>query len=151
MAAPNPQFQSPTIEAAPPQYGASGMSNEKQEYQQTAQQIQPQFVQAQPQPQVQYDQQGNVVHTYYQQVPGQQQQYVQAPMQQQPGQPQVQYVQMPAQQVPQQAQGTPAPTSTFAYAVPLATLQEGPAPVDCPLCRVRQITRTEYIVGSRTQ
>ncbi|KAK0119984.1 hypothetical protein ONS95_011405 [Cadophora gregata] len=63
---------------------------------------------------------------------------------------------------PQQTfqQGTPhqsfqvgaAPTSTGKYqmATPLASLQQGPAPVDCPVCGVREMTRTEFVSGGTT-
>ena len=54
---------------------------------------------------------------------------------------------MPAQPVFQQ----PIPQNNFASATPLFSLQQGPAPVDCPMCRVRQMTRVEYVSGGTTQ
>lgn len=54
---------------------------------------------------------------------------------------------MPQQQMPQQQM----PTSNFASATPLVSLQQGPAPVDCPMCRVRQMTRVEFVSGGTTQ
>jgi hypothetical protein len=36
---------------------------------------------------------------------------------------------------------------TFIAALPLAELKEGPAPVDCPACGVRTLTKREYRVG----
>ncbi|MCJ1375273.1 hypothetical protein MMC20_006507 [Loxospora ochrophaea] len=44
---------------------------------------------------------------------------------------------LPAQPVP----------ITYASAVPLSALGPGPAPVDCPACRTRAITRIEYESG----
>jgi lipopolysaccharide-induced tumor necrosis factor-alpha factor len=54
---------------------------------------------------------------------------------------------VPQQQYPQQ----PMPQSTYASATPLVSLQQGPAPVDCPMCRVRQMTRVEFVSGGTTQ
>ena len=51
---------------------------------------------------------------------------------------------MPMQQ-PMQTQ------STYQTAVPLGNLQEAAAPVDCPVCRQRALTRTEYVAGNTTQ
>jgi lipopolysaccharide-induced tumor necrosis factor-alpha factor len=147
MASPTPISQFSIIDPAPPQYANSPIPNEKQEYQQTqpqqfTPQAQTQYTQAQLQ--TQYAQpQGGVAQTYYQQAPAQQQ-YVQPQMQQQPAQPQVQYVQVPVKHI------AVAATSAFAAATPLASLQEFPAPVDCPLCKVRQMTRTEYLSGNKT-
>lgn len=36
-------------------------------------------------------------------------------------------------------------------ATPLGSLQQGPAPVDCPVCGVREMTRTEFVSGGTTQ
>ena len=35
----------------------------------------------------------------------------------------------------------------FIAALPLDELKEGPAPVDCPACGVRNLTKREYRVG----
>lgn len=65
------------------------------------------------------------------------------------GMPQPQY---PEQQMPQrQYAQQPMPQSTYASATPLVSLQQGPAPVDCPMCRVRQMTRVEFVSGGTTQ
>jgi hypothetical protein len=162
MASQTPLSQFSIIDTAPPQYANSPTPNEKQDYQQTepqqfTPQAQTQYTQAQPQtqyaqpqaqyaqPQTQYAQpQGGVTQTYYQQALSQQQ-YIQPQMQQQLAQPQIQYVQVPVKQA------AVATTSAFASATPLASLQEFPAPVDCPLCKVRQMTRTEYLSGDKTQ
>ena len=148
MASHTPLSQFSIIDKAPPQYTNAPTLNEKQDYEQTqpqqfTPQAQTQYTQAQPQ--TQYAQpQGGMTQTYYQQAPAQQQ-YVQPQMQQQYAQPQVQYIQVPVQKA------AVATTSTFAAATPLASLQEFPAPVDCPLCKVRQMTRTEYLSGNRAQ
>jgi len=47
-------------------------------------------------------------------------------------------------------QGLP-PKNTYQNATPLASLQQGPSPVDCPLCGVREVTRVEYVTGGYTQ
>ena len=39
----------------------------------------------------------------------------------------------------------------FIAVLPLDKLQEGPAPVDCPACGVRTITKREYQVGNRAK
>jgi len=62
---------------------------------------------------------------------------------------------------PQQAQA-PAPASQgtglvqaqklqFLSAAPLGVLGAGAAPVDCPRCGVRAVTRTSYVSGNTTQ
>jgi len=43
------------------------------------------------------------------------------------------------------------PKNNYQNATPLASLQQGPAPVDCPVCNVREMTRTEYVSGGTTQ
>ncbi|KAH8597874.1 LITAF-like zinc ribbon domain-containing protein [Bisporella sp. PMI_857] len=43
-----------------------------------------------------------------------------------------------------------APKNTYAYATPLASLTQGPAPVDCPSCGVRELTRQEFESGGTT-
>ncbi|MCJ1470273.1 hypothetical protein MMC07_008918 [Pseudocyphellaria aurata] len=59
--------------------------------------------------------------------------------QQQTSQPQVVVM---TQSQPQQQQ--------FHTATPLPNLGEGPAPVDCPSCRTRAVTRTQYVSGNTT-
>ena len=39
----------------------------------------------------------------------------------------------------------------FVAVLPLDELQEGPAPVDCPACGVRSLTKREYHVGNRAK
>jgi len=39
---------------------------------------------------------------------------------------------------------------TYLTATPLASLQQGPAPVDCPVCGVREITSVEFTSGNFT-
>ena len=55
---------------------------------------------------------------------------------------------VPPQDYPQQFI---APKNNYQNATPLASLQQGPAPVDCPVCNVREMTRTEYVSGGTTQ
>ncbi|TVY83202.1 hypothetical protein LSUE1_G001688 [Lachnellula suecica] len=40
-----------------------------------------------------------------------------------------------------------APRNNYQIATPLASLQQGPAPIDCPVCGVREMTRTEFVSG----
>ena len=40
--------------------------------------------------------------------------------------------------------------SQYHTAMPLQNLTEGAAPVDCPACRQRALTRTEYVSGNST-
>ncbi|KAL8993196.1 MAG: hypothetical protein Q9169_006527 [Polycauliona sp. 2 TL-2023] len=51
---------------------------------------------------------------------------------------------MPMQQPQVQAQG-------YQTAVPLANLQDAAAPVDCPACHMRALTKTEYHSGNTTK
>lgn len=57
------------------------------------------------------------------------------------------------QQAPGQNVPGPAPNNGKGYqmATPLANLQQGPAPVDCPVCGVRELTKTEFVSGGTTQ
>lgn len=41
--------------------------------------------------------------------------------------------------------------NNYAMAMPLRTLQQGAAPVDCPLCGVREVTAIEYVSGNYTE
>jgi hypothetical protein len=41
--------------------------------------------------------------------------------------------------------------NNYQIATPLASLQQDPAPVDCPICGVREMTRTEFVNGGTTQ
>ncbi|KKK22827.1 hypothetical protein P175DRAFT_0506257 [Aspergillus ochraceoroseus IBT 24754] len=41
-----------------------------------------------------------------------------------------------------------APPSSYASAAPLQSLQRSPAPVDCPVCGVREMTRVEAVTGN---
>ncbi|KAF4618361.1 hypothetical protein G7Y89_g14942 [Cudoniella acicularis] len=65
-----------------------------------------------------------------------------------PGQ-QPQFQQQQPQPQPQPQPSVPAP-SQYLTATPLASLQQSPTPVDCPICRVRQMTRTEFVTGGTT-
>ncbi|KAE9368135.1 hypothetical protein N431DRAFT_429332 [Stipitochalara longipes BDJ] len=70
----------------------------------------------------------------------------------QPGMQPIQEKQYQQQAIPQQQQmpQQPLPQNNFASATPLVSLQQGPAPVDCPMCRVRQMTRVEFVSGGTT-
>lgn len=61
----------------------------------------------------------------------------------------------PQQGYPQDPSKGPAqaapPRNNYQMATPLPSLQQGPAPVDCPVCGVREMTRTEFISGGTTQ
>ncbi|CZS96321.1 hypothetical protein WAI453_009878 [Rhynchosporium graminicola] len=48
------------------------------------------------------------------------------------------------------AGAAPANNTKYQMATPLASLQQGPAPVDCPVCGVRELTRTEFVSGGTT-
>lgn len=64
-------------------------------------------------------------------------------------QPVDQMQQQPMQQAPvQQMQMQP---SIYQNAVPLHGLTEAAAPVDCPICRQRGLTRVEVVAGNTTQ
>jgi hypothetical protein len=52
------------------------------------------------------------------------------------------------QPIPQQAA---PPRNNYQMATPLASLQQGPALVDCPVCKVRETTRVEFVSGATTQ
>jgi len=44
-----------------------------------------------------------------------------------------------------------APTkNNYLVAMPLRSLQQGPGPVDCPICGVREVTTTEFVSGNYT-
>jgi hypothetical protein len=43
------------------------------------------------------------------------------------------------------------PRNNYEHATPLASLQLLPAPVDCPVCGVREMTNTQFVNGSVTQ
>ena len=68
------------------------------------------------------------------------------PMHQQHQQPQQQ---MPVQQAP--VQGIQPQPSQYHTATPLGNLIEAAAPVDCPVCRQRALTRVEAVSGNTTQ
>jgi len=60
--------------------------------------------------------------------------------------------------VPSGIGGTPvatiqpmAPRNTYTFTAPLGSLQQGPTPVDCPYCRTREMSRTEFVAGGTTQ
>jgi hypothetical protein len=54
------------------------------------------------------------------------------------------------QPAPPQAQPMGAP-QTYYTAVPIIALSQGPAPVDCPVCRKRALTMIEFQAGNTTQ
>ena len=53
------------------------------------------------------------------------------------------------QAIPMQGMGQQQ-QSQYHTAMPLQNLTEGAAPVDCPACRQRALTRTEYVSGNST-
>jgi hypothetical protein len=70
----------------------------------------------------------------------------------QPAMQPIQEKNYPQQGLPEQPMAQqPMPENNFASATPLVSLQQGPAPVDCPVCRVRQMTRVEFVSGGTTQ
>lgn len=55
------------------------------------------------------------------------------------------------EKMPPIQQPVPPPAQhNYQVAVPLRALQQGPAPVDCPVCGVREVTTAEYVSGSYT-
>lgn len=44
-----------------------------------------------------------------------------------------------------------APQRTYQNVTPLASLGRSPAPVDCPACGQRQMTRISFLAGNYTQ
>jgi lipopolysaccharide-induced tumor necrosis factor-alpha factor len=69
----------------------------------------------------------------------------------QPAMQPIQEKNYPQQGLPEQPMAQqPMPANNFASATPLVSLQQGPAPVDCPVCRVRQMTRVEFVSGGTT-
>ncbi|KAL8732736.1 MAG: hypothetical protein Q9166_002516 [cf. Caloplaca sp. 2 TL-2023] len=48
------------------------------------------------------------------------------------------------------AQQTPARAQGYQTAIPLANLQNFAVPVDCPVCHMRALTKTEYHSGDTT-
>jgi lipopolysaccharide-induced tumor necrosis factor-alpha factor len=58
-------------------------------------------------------------------------------------------VQQPVQPPPQQP--FIQQRQTYAASVPMQALNQGPAPVDCPLCGVRALTNISFESGSSTQ
>ncbi|KUJ23058.1 uncharacterized protein LY89DRAFT_679875 [Mollisia scopiformis] len=108
------------IQAAPPTYDSNtGTTNEKHEYMHVG-------------PEQQAYQQNGPQPSYPQQT-------YQQPQQSYPPQD------APKQGVPQNN----APRNNYQMATPLASLQQGPAPVDCPICGVREMTRTEFVSGGK--
>ncbi|TVY51768.1 hypothetical protein LCER1_G004976 [Lachnellula cervina] len=67
----------------------------------------------------------------------------------QPPPPEGHYAQ--EQQQPKGVHAPAAPRNNYQIATPLGSLQQGPAPVDCPVCGVREMTRTEFVSGGTTQ
>jgi len=123
------------IQPAPPTYNTTtGNMNEKHEYTHVAPDTQNPYPQ---QPQQTY-QAGTPQQSFHQTGPqesfhpDQQKAYQQG---------------APQQSFPQQAN---ASRNNYQMATPLASLQQGPAPVDCPICGVREMTRTEYVSGGTT-
>ena len=51
----------------------------------------------------------------------------------------------------QQVQQMGTQQSNYQTSVPLASLQNAPAPVDCPNCKTRSMTRVEFHSGNTTQ
>lgn len=61
------------------------------------------------------------------------------------------HIQSQPQQQGQYNPGQPQPQSQYQTAVPLGSLQKNPAPVDCPSCHHRTMTRVEAHSGNVTQ
>jgi len=120
----------PPIQNAPPNYdAAAGSTNEKLEYMNVGPERQPQQTYQQNGPQHSYPQQPQ--QTFQQNGP----------------QPSYHQQEAPKQGFPQNN----ASRNNYQTATPLASLQQGPAPVDCPACGVREMTRTEFVSGGTTQ
>lgn len=90
-------------------------------------------------PMQQYPQDPNAQHPQHQAyaaspVPQAPHEAYMQPQQPQPGMP------------PQQPSGT-----VYKNATPIANLQRGPAPADCPACGQRAMTNTAYETGNTTQ
>lgn len=51
---------------------------------------------------------------------------------------------------PQQPYHQPRKQNAYQSAIPIASLQQGAAPVDCPFCGVRELTRTDFVSGGTT-
>ncbi|KAJ5587578.1 LPS-induced tumor necrosis factor alpha factor [Penicillium hispanicum] len=68
----------------------------------------------------------------------------QPPAKEYPGQP------VPDRLQPHQYYNPDGKPSTWSTALPLHAVQSVPCPVDCPVCRYREITRTEAVSGSTT-
>jgi len=66
----------------------------------------------------------------------------------QPPPPEGHYAQEQQQQ--KGANAPAAPRNNYQIATPLGSLQQGPSPVDCPVCGVREMTRTEFVSGGTT-
>ena len=106
-------------------------------------------VYAQDPNQQQYQQQGQPMYAQ----PQQQQSYTGSPP---PQQPQGAYIQ-PQQTGFDQTKGHPgmppqAQSGTvYQNATPIASLNRGPAPADCPACGQRSMTNVSYETGNTTQ
>jgi len=64
--------------------------------------------------------------------------------------PQVQQVHVPQQQQQQQQQPIVQQQGQYPTAWPIRALQQNNAVVDCPVCGVRQVTTTNFIIGNTT-
>ncbi|KAF2115713.1 LITAF-like zinc ribbon domain-containing protein [Lophiotrema nucula] len=105
---------------------------------------------AQPQPPV-YHQDPNAQYQQNQMYQQPQQQYSQAGSPH-PQQPQGAYIQ-PQQTGHQQNPGMPPQHQSgtvYQNATPIASLNRGPAPADCPACGQRAMTNVSYEVGNTT-
>ncbi|SLM39568.1 LPS-induced tumor necrosis factor alpha factor [Lasallia pustulata] len=69
--------------------------------------------------------------------------------QQQP-QPQPQHYPQPAAVQEKRPAPAPAPSHQYHTSTPLVALNRAPAPVDCPVCHARALTRTEFVTGNTT-
>ncbi|KAK3936405.1 LITAF-like zinc ribbon domain-containing protein [Diplogelasinospora grovesii] len=153
-ASPAPAY-TPSQGAYPQQQQQYAQAGQQQQHQQYAQQQQYQ----QQMPQQQHQQQPQVVYQYST-ATGQQQQQ---PAMQQVQQPihggQLAYQQQPVappgtvlvqQSFPMQAVQPVGGQPVYAMATPIAALNMGPAPVDCPACRQRAITTCTFVSGGTT-
>ncbi|ESZ99022.1 hypothetical protein SBOR_0556 [Sclerotinia borealis F-4128] len=57
----------------------------------------------------------------------------------------------PGQYAPQPQANIKQRKNNYATAIPIRSLQDGPAPVDCPICGVREVTSVEHRSGMTTQ
>ncbi|KAF2841118.1 hypothetical protein M501DRAFT_1000277 [Patellaria atrata CBS 101060] len=82
--------------------------------------------------------------------PSQQEYFQQSPQQQPPGYSTSPTISPPAQQHPTTSQEQKPTGHQYQTTTPIAALQRGPAPVDCPACGQRAMTNISYESGGST-